>query len=150
MSPGYGNTIAHNGSNGVEVTGVHMVGNPIRGHSIYANQKMGISSATLREPEPPYLPRSPDGHGRPRVADDIAGHSRSRSVSTSTPAILADSPRLPARRALFWASAVVTASGGYTPFAAVLAATEQGEVITATATDYWGTTTQFSIGATAR
>ncbi len=106
--------------------------------------------ATLRELEPPASARR--AVGTATVVHGFLTTSLTFPVSFSIDFYAsdpADSPGFP-QGERYLGTAVVTASGGYTPFAAVLAATEPGEVITATATDYWGTTTQFSIGATAR
>jgi parallel beta-helix repeat protein len=151
FSPQYvGNTIAYNGSNGVEVTGVHMVGNPIRGNSIYANHNLGISLQPPASWNAPVLQAAQSG--TTTVIQGYLTTSLSFPVSFSVDFYASaptNSPGL-AQGRRYLGTAVVTASNGYARFMVdVKAPTQPGEVITATATDYWGTTTQFSSSVTA-
>jgi hypothetical protein len=147
---GAGNTIAFNGMSDVRVDGAHMVGNPIRGNAIYGNGGQGIN---LRYP-PSYTPQ---------LLSAVSGSTTQFTFFVSAPAYTAltvdfyasspgDSPGA-AQGRRYLGTVTVTVSPGWFPglFSVSLsAATQKGEVITATATDYWGNTSPFSTGLTAQ
>jgi parallel beta-helix repeat protein len=148
---GYGNTIALNGSNGVEVLGQHMVGNPTRGNSIYGNHNLGIARQYSADWGAPTLLSAQSG--AVTVVSGVLYTSFSYAVSFSVDfyaSAAADSPGAPQGRR-YLGTLVVTAVNGFASFTAALSGlSKQGEIITATATDYWGTTTAFSSGVTAK
>jgi hypothetical protein len=151
VPPGYGNTITNSGSNGVEVTGVHMVGNPIRGNSIYANHKLGISLQPPASWNAPVLQGAQSG--TTTVVQGYLTTSLTFPVTFSIDfyASATTDSGGPAQGRRYLGTVVVTANNGFVQFSADIAAlTLPGEIITATATDYWGTTTEFSAGVTAQ
>jgi hypothetical protein len=144
---GLGNTIAFNGSDGVADLGTRMFGNPIRGNSIYANSGLGID---LQYPPSwtPTLRLASYGNG---TSTQVFGSlSTGLSYTFLTLDFYASDPTVPlgnAQGRRYLSTFVVTTDAyGYAQFAATLPATARGEVITATATDYWGTTSPFSVG----
>jgi titin len=151
VAPGFGNTIAFNGWNGIEVQGVHQVGNPIRGNAIYGNHSLGIARQFRAEWDPPTLVSAQSG-----ATTSVSGTLSTRLPGTvlfsvdiyaSSPT---DSPGGPQGRR-YLGTLVVTTVNGFGSFSwALTGQTHPGEVITATATDYWGTTTQFSAPVFAR
>jgi hypothetical protein len=159
---GYGNTIAFNGSYGVEVQGVHMVGNPIRGNSIYGNSSGGISVQPALNWSSPLLLSAQSGSNTTVVGILFTTLSYSTTFSVDFYASAAADSLGSAQGRRYLGTVVVTTQyspqyGRYvaqftTASASIpLSALKSGEsVITATATDYWGSTTAFSNSVTAQ
>jgi hypothetical protein len=147
---GVGNTIAFNALDGVKVEGSQVVHTPIRGNSIYGNGGLGIELQN----QPLYTPvlvyaqsqsgqviffiRDPTGVA-PLVidfyasspSDSSSGHAQGRRYLGSR-VVVNPTPLIGSNKFSFYA----------TNFA-------KGDIITATATDSWGNTTEFSTGVTA-
>jgi parallel beta-helix repeat protein len=143
---GYGNTIAFNGRDGVRQLGAHMFNNPIRGNSIHDNGGLPISLETRT----PFTPIVTFAH-----AGSITTVSGTVSDPQAEKLLIDFYANIPsefgqARRYL--GSSVILASAfqnGVAPFSASVSATLAGEVVTATATGYYGNTSELATGVPA-
>jgi parallel beta-helix repeat protein len=139
---GYGNIIAFNGGGGVSQSGARMFNNPIRGNSIHDNAGLPISV-----PGQPFTPS---------VSYVNAGATTTvySSVSSSAPQELlldfyASNPSEFGQGRRYLGSTVVQASdfnNGVASFTANVGATQPGELVTVTATGYYGNTTTVDAG----
>jgi parallel beta-helix repeat protein len=143
---GYGNTIAFNGLGGVRQQGARMFNNPIRGNSIHDNGGLPISL----DSQTPFTPT---------VAFASAGSTTTIYGSVSDPTaeellidFYANNPSEFGQARRYLGSTVVQASdfsNGVASFTATVGATLAGEVVTATATGYYGNTSQLATGVPA-
>jgi hypothetical protein len=147
---GVGNTIAFNWDDGAHVQGAHMVGNPIRGNAIYGNGGLGID---LQYP-PGYTPQLLSAVSGPTT--QVTFSLPAPTYTTLTVDFYASSPadssgKAQGRRYLGTVTVTVV-PGWFSGYFVVglAAAVQKGDVITATATDYWGNTSPRSLGLTAQ
>jgi parallel beta-helix repeat protein len=137
-----GNVIAFNLHDGVEVRGVGMVGNPIRGNDIHDNGYLGID---LGYPPSfaPVLMFAGSGAST-SVVFNLAGAA---PYATYVVDFFANAPGTSGtvEGARYIGTTVVTLSPGTVPvFERWVGASAKGELITATVTDGSGNTTEFS------
>jgi len=156
--PGAGNTIAYNQGDGVDVTGAAATGNAISGNRIYANGGIGIDLGA-DGPTPNHVggpipgPNEFQNHPVLRSAalagsgTTVSGALNAAAGATYTIEFFANPPGASsAQGAQFLGSAAVTTdSSGNAGFAITLpAAASGGQLVTATATDAAGNTSEFS------
>jgi titin len=164
-APGAGNVIAHNTGTGVvigsSITDTDTVGNTVRGNSIHDNGGLGIDlgndGVTLNHnhnpaPGPNNLQNFPEltrarslSHGR----TEVAGRLHSAPNTTYTLDVYASAHANPSgygEGQVYLGSVTITTNANGNAFFDVLlsAATTSGQVVSATATDRGGDTSEFS------
>jgi hypothetical protein len=158
-----GNVIAYNGRHGVSVTGAASVGNPIRGNSMFANAGLGIDlggdGVTLNDPaDADTGPNNLQNY--PVLLSVLAGTTTSVLGTLNGPAdtsftldfyasTAADPSDYGEGQRHLGAATVTTDPTGNVIFTADLPATAPGEVISVTATDPEGNTSEFAANALA-
>jgi hypothetical protein len=159
---GAGNTIAFNSGAGVGVTGVEVASNVIRGNAIYSNGGLGIDIGSNGGTDgvTPNDPGDADSGSNnlqnfpvlalalPGETTSVTGSLNSSASATFTLDFYASATADPSgfgEGTRYLGSAVVTTdASGNASFQVTLAATTAGEVVTATATDPGGNTSEFS------
>jgi parallel beta-helix repeat protein len=145
--PGEGNVIAHSGWNGVFISGSGAIGNSVRGNSMYANNAAGIvldSGANNHQTFPTLIAAGAVGTSTGVVGTLSSLANNSFSVDFYASAAAHPSGFGEGQRYLGTATVSTDASGNAT-FSMLLPALGPGEtVVTATATDPNGNTSQFS------
>jgi titin len=139
---GAANTIAHNRQDGVLVTGAGAVGNSIRGNSIYKNHGLGIDLTNGGN----------NAQSAPQLTSAVTlagGTIQVQGTLTSLPNItytldFYGSSSGGAQTYLGSATVTTDASGNATFTVVFTVPTSPGEVVTATATDPEGDTSEFS------
>jgi hypothetical protein len=147
-APGAGNVIAFNTKDGVQVSGRHSTGNSIRGNSIFANGGLGIDLVD-------------GGNGSQRSPQLTAAVALSNGMTEVTGALAAEhnttytldfysspsGPNTPEGETYLGSVTVTTGADGKASFTVMLATpTTPGDILTATATDPFGDTSEFSDG----
>jgi parallel beta-helix repeat protein len=146
VAAGAGNVIAYNGGAGVKQLGYRMFNNPIRGNSIHDNGGLPIDLQT----QPSFTPvvqfaqagstTTVDGYVRDTISEELLV-----DFYASNPSEFGQGRR-------YLGSTVVQASAfvnGVAPLSAHVGGTMPGEVVTATATGYYGNTTELTTGVPA-
>jgi parallel beta-helix repeat protein len=154
---GYGNTIAFNGGAGVAVVDATSVNNSIRGNSIHNNGGLGIDlgndGVTLNGPSPRSGPNNLQNFPVLQVAGLVAGGTGVVGSLDSLPgtaytvdfyATSADPSGYGQGQTYLGSKLVLTDGSGHAAFALLLPAVAPGSVLTATATDPTGNTSEFS------
>jgi probable HAF family extracellular repeat protein len=167
-SPGSGtaNTIAYNGKAGVGVTGSSAVGNSIRGNSIFANQALGIDlgedGVTLNESQGHLGPNNfqnfpvltnaiAEGNGTTRVIGTFREAAEPNTTITLDfyANATADPSSYGQGQTYLGSATVTTDTRGKAHFSIDLnVSTTKGQLVSATATDSAGNTSEFSADKT--
>jgi hypothetical protein len=150
---GVGNVIAFNDRDGVAINGPHSIGDTIRGNSIYGNGRKGIAhDVNLPQPNKPMLTEATADIGvSGKVVTTIAFNTLRLDFYASNPA---DGPGGFAQGRRYLGSIqVMTDQSGVAQFdsrnTSNLQPFQAGEVITATSSNYYGNTSEFSDGVVA-
>jgi hypothetical protein len=140
---GEGNVIAFNGNDGVQQQGARMFNNPIRGNSIHDNGGLPVDPDTL----PHFTPVVQFAHaGSTTTVDGYVSDASAEQVLLD---FYAGNPSEFGQSRRYLGSAVVRASdfaNGRAYFSANAGSTLPGEVVTVTATGYYGNTSRLDTG----
>jgi hypothetical protein len=158
--PGAGNTIAFNKGAGVAIVDATAINNSIRGNSIHDNKGLGIDlgndGVTLNGPSPRTGRNHLENFPVIQVAGEVAGGTGVDASLDSLPnspygidffATTADPSGYGQGQTYLGSTGVVTDGSGHAVFTILLPAVAPGSVITATATDVFGNTSEFSADA---
>jgi hypothetical protein len=160
-APGAGNVIAFNGGAGVAVVEAASTGNSIRGNAIHDNGGLGIDlgndGVTPNGPPPRTGPNNLQNFPTLQVAGLVAGGTGVVGGLDALPATVytidfyanaaADPSGHGQGQTYLGATTVTTDPSGHAAFALLLPAVAPGSVITATATDPAGNTSEFAADA---
>jgi parallel beta-helix repeat protein len=147
---GVGNVIAFNGGVGVYQYGGHSFNNPIRGNSIHDNGVDPIYLDTQAATTVTFTPVVQFAHAG--ATTTVYGYVKDPYANNVIVDFYANNPSEFGEARRYLGSTMVSASSyanGVASFSASVSATMPGEVVTATATGYYGNTTWLSNGVPA-